>query len=185
MSTRERWVIYPLLFLTLGIVMRDKFFPQGHIQANEVTAGRIHCGQLQVDRVASAGGIAVRDLQCSGELAAGKLRCSELRADQLVAGSGLVVRGIQCGEVVVVGPNGRPTVLAGTDSRTKGGLITTLSSTGAPLVWLQPTDSGGVVRAAQIVQGKIALPEKPDTPSTTAPKSPSKEPGRSPAKPSK
>jgi hypothetical protein len=185
MSTRERWLIYPLLFLTLGIVMRDKFFPQGHIQANELTAGRIHCGQLQVDRLASAGGIAVRDLQCSGELAAGKLRCSELRADQLMAGSGLVVRGIQCSEVVVVGPNGRPTVLAGTDARTKGGLITTLSSTGTPLVWLQPTDSGGAVRAAQIVQGKIALPETPNTPSTPKPKSPPKQPKESPTKTAK
>ena len=24
MSTRERWIVYPLLFLTLGIALRDK-----------------------------------------------------------------------------------------------------------------------------------------------------------------
>ena len=88
MSTRERWIVYPLLFLTLGIVMRDKVFPQRHFQANDVTAERIHCGQLQVEQVASAGGIAVRRLQCSDEMAAGKIRCGQLQVDGGVAAGG-------------------------------------------------------------------------------------------------
>jgi hypothetical protein len=189
MSTRERWIVYPLLFMTLGIVIRDKVLPRGHLQANEVTAGRIHCNWLQVDQVATTAGMSVRSLQCGDQVVTGKIRCGELRTDQVIAVNGLVVRGIQCGELVVVGPNGRPTVLAGTDSKTKGGLITTLSPAGTPLVLLQPTDSGGVVRAAQIVQSKMALPEKPKTSSPPITKVPSKEssnaPETSPAKPGK
>jgi len=154
MSTRERWIVYPLLFLTLGIVMRDKVMPLARFQASEVAAGRIRCNQLQVDQVVSAGG--------------------------------LVVQGIQCGELLVGGPNGRPTVLVGTDAKTKGGVIETLSPAGAPLVVLQPTDSGGVVAASGFKRiGIVAPPEKPKTPSTPLPKQPSKEPEKAPAKASK
>jgi hypothetical protein len=183
MSTRERWIVYPLLLLTLGIVMRDKVMPQGHFQANEVAAGRIHCGQLQVDRVASADGIAVRSLQCREGLTAGKLHCGQLQVDNLVAAGGLVVRGIKCGELVVGGPNGRPTVIARTDPKTKGGTVITLSSAGVPLILLQPTDSGGVVFASDVkrVTG-VAPHENPKTPPTRAPQEPSKEPEKAPAK---
>jgi hypothetical protein len=172
MSTRERWIVYPLLFLTLGIVMRDKVFPQRHF--SDVSAERIHCGQLQVEQVASAGGIAVRRLQCSDEMAAGKIRCGQLQVDGGVAAGGFAVRSDQ--------PNGLPTVLIGTEARTHGGIIQTMSSAGAPLVLLQPTDSGGVVRASQVVQGKAAFPEKPKTPSDPMPKKPAKDSANAPAK---
>jgi hypothetical protein len=185
MSTRERWIVYPLLFLTLGIVMRDKILPRGHLQASDVTAEQIHCSRLQVDQVATTAGMSVRSLQCGEGVVSGKMRCGELRTDQVIAVNGLVVRGIQCGELVVVGPNGRPTVLAGTDSKTNGGLIMTLSPAGAPLVLLQPTDSGGVVRAAEIVQSKMTVPEKPKTSSPPVTKETSKEPEKTPVKPSK
>jgi len=51
MSTRERWIVYPLLFLALGIAMRDKVVnaigtPWTQIQGAEIKAPRIHCGQL-------------------------------------------------------------------------------------------------------------------------------------------
>ena len=64
MSSRERWIVYPLLFLTFGIVMRDKIVPQAQFQSAEIAAGRIRCGQLKVDQVAVAGRIAVRSLEC-------------------------------------------------------------------------------------------------------------------------
>ena len=43
MSERERWIVYPLLFLTLGIALRDKFGV-----AKEVRAHRIICEELVV-----------------------------------------------------------------------------------------------------------------------------------------
>ena len=154
MSTRERWIVYPLLFLTLGIVMRDKFVPAARFEANELAAERIHCNQLRVDQVASAGGLAVQTIQCS--------------------------------ELAVAGPNGRPTVILVTDPKNKGGAIETLSATGAPLVRLLPTDSGGVVVASDFKQVvKAASPEKPKTPPSPSPKKPPKEPEKVPAKASK
>ncbi len=58
MSTRERWIVYPLLFLALGIAMRDKVIkpsaigtPGARMQAAEVKAGRIRCNQLIAQEV--------------------------------------------------------------------------------------------------------------------------------------
>lgn len=50
MSPRERWIVYPLLFLTLGIALRDKVIPP-----KEVSARRIHCGELQSAKVTCGG----------------------------------------------------------------------------------------------------------------------------------
>jgi hypothetical protein len=56
MSTRERWIVYPLLFLTFGIALRDKIIPPAHsgnlamqFVAEEIFAQRIHCNTLFVD----------------------------------------------------------------------------------------------------------------------------------------
>jgi hypothetical protein len=43
MSERERWIVYPLLLLTMGIALRDKLGV-----AKEVHARRIICEQLTV-----------------------------------------------------------------------------------------------------------------------------------------
>jgi len=43
MSQRERWVVYPLLFLALGLALRDKLVPP-----KSLTAGMIWCDQLEV-----------------------------------------------------------------------------------------------------------------------------------------
>ena len=45
MSNRERWIIYPLLFLSLGIAMRDKFAPT--VKFN----GTVECVELIVSRI--------------------------------------------------------------------------------------------------------------------------------------
>ena len=41
MTTRERWVVYPLLFLTLGIALKDKIIRQ-------VSTGKVECRALVV-----------------------------------------------------------------------------------------------------------------------------------------
>jgi hypothetical protein len=58
MSTRERWIVYPLLFMTLGIAMRDKVIPPVRLgslglllQAGDTVSQRIRCRELQVERV--------------------------------------------------------------------------------------------------------------------------------------
>jgi hypothetical protein len=52
MTTRERWIVYPLLFLALGIVVRDKLIPPIHktVVSQEIRAGSIRCGDIKADR---------------------------------------------------------------------------------------------------------------------------------------
>jgi len=67
MSDRERWIVYPLLFLALGVSLRDKFtrsidglmflngksmqmdLQRGVIRAQELDVNRIRCGKLRVE----------------------------------------------------------------------------------------------------------------------------------------
>jgi hypothetical protein len=54
MSDRERWIVYPLLFLTLGVALRNQFFPTRRfgavdLRAGELSAQRIRCNQLVVN----------------------------------------------------------------------------------------------------------------------------------------
>jgi hypothetical protein len=43
MSTRERWIVYPLLFLALGAALRDKLI--GRLQVGHVICDRLESGQ--------------------------------------------------------------------------------------------------------------------------------------------
>jgi hypothetical protein len=47
MSTRERWVVYPLLFLTLGIALRDKVVPRNTLRVREVVCERLVCNRSE------------------------------------------------------------------------------------------------------------------------------------------
>lgn len=58
MSTRERWIIYPLLFMTLGIAMRDKVVPpvylgnpEVQVRAAETISQRVRCRELHADLI--------------------------------------------------------------------------------------------------------------------------------------
>lgn len=54
MTTRERWTIYPLVFLALGLSMRAVLVPHGEfetarvgrLEADVVEAGRVVCREL-------------------------------------------------------------------------------------------------------------------------------------------
>jgi hypothetical protein len=173
MSTRERWIVYPLLFMTLGITMRlalrDQLSTPARLQVAEITAGQIHCNQLQAVQ-----GIAAGQIGCQ------KLQSDQVNCNRLQSISGIV----HCNEIAIMGPNGRPTVLAGTDSKTKGGLITTLSSAGAHAVALQSSDSGGVV-VADYISGTVVPRDALTTLLSPAPKeSPKESPKELEAKPS-
>ncbi len=119
MSTRERWIVYPLLFLTLGIALRDKILPPTHfggmgtmLKAGEIDVRRIRCGEIQAGRA------------IFNQLEAGRSECREL---------------------IVVGPTGRPVIAGFADPKSHNGAINTFSADGRPLVQLQSTDAGGIV----------------------------------------
>ena len=41
MTDRERWIIYPLVFLTLGIALRNQFLPTRRFGAMDLRAGEL------------------------------------------------------------------------------------------------------------------------------------------------
>ncbi len=47
MTSRERWIIYPLLFLALGAALRDKMVP-GNVEAFSVDCSQLTCHRLDV-----------------------------------------------------------------------------------------------------------------------------------------
>ncbi|MFM8891828.1 MAG: hypothetical protein ACKOTB_09460 [Planctomycetia bacterium] len=52
MTTRERWTVYPLLFLSLGLAMRAIVVPQGEFDAARVgalEATRLVCKELVLE----------------------------------------------------------------------------------------------------------------------------------------
>lgn len=54
MSNRERWVVYPLLFLALGASLRPAFFPSarlaaGQMRAQVVQGGILRCKELVLE----------------------------------------------------------------------------------------------------------------------------------------
>jgi hypothetical protein len=155
MSSRERWIVYPLLFLTFGITMRmaliEKYFPPKHLQIEEIVANQI--------------------------------RCNDMQSANRIASPSVIAAGVQCEAMQIVGPKGRPTVVVGTDAKTKGGSITTLSSAGAPGVLLKSTDAGGVAIASEFVKASVAPPKESKKPSASTSKEPEQERSKEPGNP--
>lgn len=48
MSSRERWTIYPLLFLALGLAIRGIVAPSPEIRCEGLEASHVTCGELRV-----------------------------------------------------------------------------------------------------------------------------------------
>ena len=49
MSDRERWIVYPLLFLALGVALRDKLTQM--VEAQTVEAKFVEAQSVEVDRI--------------------------------------------------------------------------------------------------------------------------------------
>ena len=132
MSTRERWIVYPLLFLAIGLALRDKVWTphrcggaEMSLRAGEIDAGVIRCGKLQVVDAAMR-----------------RVETAQL----------------ECRNLIVAGPNGQPAIHAHADPKTRGGTVETFSADGQPLVVLKSTQSGGLVATlnrAQMISGLV------------------------------
>ena len=135
MSTRERWIIYPLLFLTLGIAMRDKVTghigsPWGQVQVAEVKARSVRCNELVVS------GPNGRPVVIAGA--------------SPVNGSGVVK---------ILSANGFPQVQLG--SSDTGGIVETIGHFGRLLVSLGHLGNGFGVLAELPEKKKIILLSNP------------------------
>jgi hypothetical protein len=114
MSTRERWIVYPLLFLTLGITMRDKIVRSAPGVPEEIVAKRIRCGELRTE-----------NLSCEQQT-----RCGELRVDGPASCGRLQSALVQCIEVQTIAPGNKASVTIGTDPKSGFGIIAMLTPRG-------------------------------------------------------
>jgi hypothetical protein len=138
MTDRERWIVYPLVFLTLGIALRNQFLPTRRfgavdLQAGELSAQKITCNDL-----------IVRQEVCN------QLQCEQLQFNEAL---GKHIRTLGLSECVqhraveseIINTQGKPVVVIGADKNTQSGVIQTMNPKGMPLVQIRGTDSGGTV----------------------------------------
>ena len=128
MTSRERWILYPLLFLTLGTVMRDKFFPftAPGISVREIHAQRIRCRYLDVDG----------EVECRAMAVSGPTGKEAARIGVLTNGGG---------RLELRGNHGKIVAAAGSDDTGRSGLVETLDSDGRPQARLWSRECGGMV----------------------------------------
>lgn len=48
MSSRERWTVYPLLFLAIGLALRAATIPPAELTVDAIEVGRVTCGEIVV-----------------------------------------------------------------------------------------------------------------------------------------
>jgi hypothetical protein len=113
MSNRERWIIYPLLFLTFGAVMRDKLIIPPKLAAREVVCEKIHSDEMEVGRA-----------RCQ-DLSTVQTRASRLVIDDDEGNNRAVldVGNGGSGRLELLDADGRPAVGAGTDGTGRGGMM--------------------------------------------------------------
>ena len=150
MSTRERWIVYPLLFLALGVALRDKFVPPSRVTARRVWAeemvvGKVRCNHLDAVgancEVTEVSRLDVRELSVSGPK--GNRR----------AWVGVMEN--QSGQVELYGRDGEPVLVLGADKNGEAGLLQTMTADGSPQVLLRST--GGWGRVTAVGPGREAL----------------------------
>jgi hypothetical protein len=141
MSDRERWIVYPLLFLTLGIALRNQFFPTRqfgafNLRAGEVTAQSIRCNQLVVNQEAEC-----REVLKFKNAAGDSVKTGTAESSHSLTGLA------ECRILQVVSQEGKPMVVAGEDPNSKSGVLQTQDSRGQKLVQLRAIENGGMVAA--------------------------------------
>ncbi len=141
MTDRERWIVYPLLFLALGISLRTsgKFGP-----TKMLSCERLHVegadGKPGIELVgasaANGGGGQLRLFTENSALAV------ELRATP--QGGVIEAAGVN-GVVAAMGANGRPQAIL--ESTPAGGALATFAQDGTRLVVIEPTRRGAAITA--------------------------------------
>jgi hypothetical protein len=148
MTDRERWIVYPLVFLTLGIALRNQFLPTRRfgavdLQAGEISAQKITCNELEIREK----GVCKQQFQCQ-QFQFNEALGKHIRTLGLTESAQLKATEAEFGAMLIVNTQGKPVVVVGADKNTQAGVIQTMNSSGLlPLVQLRPTESGGAVTA--------------------------------------
>jgi hypothetical protein len=147
MSTRERWIVYPLLFLTLGIAMRNQFLPTKMLgavdfRAGELNAQTIRCNNLEVAQDA----LVHNNLAVQQDLHFQRASGNALRTDYAESGISRS-REAEAKKIVVSDDRDKPVILLVADPNAKAGLIQTMTAGGALQIQIRTNETGGIVTA--------------------------------------
>lgn len=129
MSTRERWIVYPLLFMTLGIALRDKVLPSSK-NLIRLDADEIRCNRLLANEVDGS------NVEC------GVLTVAESGGQECLR---MGVAGNKTGRLELCGNDGKVVAVLRADESGKAGVLETFTTEGNPLVQLRSTEGGGVI----------------------------------------
>ena len=183
MSERERWTVYPLLFLALGIALKDKLFneisvkdvrcktmvcsalvvddPKGHPQVNLLPSGTMHCKNV----------VSTDTVHCKNAASTDTMQCKNL-----VATSAVQTQNVVCKLLLVPDANGQKQVAVSTNEAgglvqivgNANGLTTVLGNTDR-LAGLMFVDQQGTVHRGQLFSSPVA-PKKltPEAPADDA-----------------
>jgi hypothetical protein len=140
MTTRERWIVYPLLFLALGIALRNQFLPTKKfgamdLKAADLTAQTIHCNNIEIMQEGKCQNLEFGSAQ-------GK-RLSTGYAESIQSKTGEA----DFQKITVSDDKEKPVILMGTDPTLKAGKIITMTASGAPQVILGSNTVGGTLSA--------------------------------------
>lgn len=139
MSTRERWIVYPLLFLALGLALRDKVYPPskftaGTVRAEEMVVGKIRCNFLEGIRAEWPVAVArldVHEMTVSGPHGARRAWLGAMEN--------------QSGQVELYGREGKPVLVLGANAAGEAGLLEAMTADGSPQVLLDSVNGWGRV----------------------------------------
>jgi hypothetical protein len=147
MSPRERWIVYPLLFMTLGIAIRNQFLPTNvvktmDLQANELAANTIRCNNLLVmDTTQSKG------LEFGSALGDQMLVKNQLIVNDLLKSMRLLAQDVAFYKLSITDEQGRPVIVMLEDKDAKSGAIQTMTADGVPQVQIRSNKTGGIMLA--------------------------------------
>jgi hypothetical protein len=186
MTDRERWTVYPLLFLALGLSLKDKMFRS--VNTDEVRCKTMFCNDLRVASPQGADGLHV----AGGNLQAKSLIIGDANGKQRVqiTDAGVQATSLICNALVVAGANGTEAVTV--SSNEQGGFVRTTGVDTGTIMFLGNTDriagllfidSHGAIHPGPIFASPVPAknPADSETSPSDAPATPAAPPQQEPA----
>ena len=136
MSSRERWIIYPLLFFAFCLGARDQFT---FLRPTSSEVPRLECQVIDAERInckrmVASEGISTNRIESEQE--SRPVEIDSLRLDELAAGQ------IRCQQLDAVSPDGQRRAELG-ESETGAGRLTIFDVNGQPAITLAHRDDAG------------------------------------------
>lgn len=186
MTDRERWTVYPLLFLALGVSLKDKMFRS--VNTDEIRCKTMVCNELRVAGLQGADSLRV----AGGILQAKSLIIADANGKQRVqiTDGGVQAASLICNALVVAGANGKEAVTV--SSNEQGGFVRTTGVDTGTIMFLGNTDriagllfidSHGAIHPGPIFASPVPAknPADSESPPSDAPATPPEPPQQEPS----